>query len=71
MELPTIVERMSEMTDYLDGMIFDAESDEALRDKSRLSLGQQRKYVAWVNEMKHLRQSTKRLATNCIKEGVG
>ena len=71
MELPTIVERMAEMTDYLDGMIFDAESDEALRDKSRLSLGQQRKYAAWVNEVKRLRQSTKRLAGNCIKEGIG
>ena len=71
MELPSIVERMAETTDYLDGMIFDAESAEAMREIDRLPITQRRKYTAWVNEMKHLRQSTKRLLENCVKEGVG
>ena len=67
----TIVERMAEMMDYLDGMIFDAEAPEAVREKNRLPLAQQRKYTAWVNEMKHLRESTKRLEANCVNEGIG
>lgn len=71
MEQQTIVERMSEMVDYLDGMIFDAESDEAMREMYRLPVAQRRKYIAWVNEMKHLRESTKKLEANCVKEGIG
>ena len=71
MELPSIVDRMSEMVDYLDGMIFDAESAEAMREIGRLPLALRRKYIAWRNEVKHLRESTKRLEANCVKEGVG
>ena len=71
MEQQSIVERMSEMIDYLDGMIFDSEALDAVREKSRLPLSQQMKYTAWVNEMKHLRRSTQRLQTNCVKEGLG
>lgn len=71
MELPSIVDRMSEITDYLDGMIFDAESDEAMREIGRLPLALRRKYIAWRNETKHLRESTQRLQTNCVKEGLG
>ena len=71
MEQPSIVERMAEMMDYLDGMIFDAESAEAMREMYRLPLTQRRKYIAWVNETKHLRESTKNLEANCVKEGIG
>ena len=67
----TIVERMADVMDFLAGVIFDAESAEAMREKSRLPLSQQRKYTAWVNEMKHLRQSTKRLQGNCVNAGIG
>ena len=71
MELPSIVERMSDLTDFLAGVIFDAEAPEAIREKSRLPLAQQMKYMAWVNEMKRLRRSTQRLQGNCVKEGLG
>ena len=71
MQQQTIVERMAEMIDYLDGVIFDAGTPEAVRDKNRLSLAQQQKFTAWVNEMKRLRQSTKRLQGNCVREGIG
>ena len=67
----TIVERMADVMDFLAGVIFDAETPEAMREKSRLPLAQQRKYTAWVNEMKHLRQSTRKLQTNCENKGIG
>ena len=67
----TIVERMADLQDFLTGVIFDAEAPEAIRERNRLPLAQQRKYTAWVNEMKHLRQSTKRLEANCVNVGIG
>ena len=67
----TIVDRMADLTDFLAGVIFDAEAPEAMREKSRLPLTQQMKYMAWVNEMKRLRRSTQRLQTNCVNEGIG
>ena len=66
-----IVDRMADLTDFLAGVIFDAEAPEAVKEKNHLPLAQQRKYAAWVNEMKHLRQSTKKLQENCVNAGIG
>ena len=71
METETIIDRMADLRDFLAGVIFDAEAPEAVREKNRLPSAQQRKYTAWVNEMKHLRESTKRLEANCVNEGIG
>jgi len=71
MTAETIVDRMADLTDFLAGVIFDAEAPEAVKEKNHLPLSQQRKYTAWVNAMKHLRQSTQRLQTNCVNAGIG
>ena len=67
----TIVERMAALRDFLAGVIFDAEDSEAMKEKSRLPKTRQVKYLAWVNEMKHLCESTRKLRANCVKGGIG
>ena len=62
---------MADVVDFLAGMIFDAEAPEAMKEKSRLPLTQQMKYMAWANEMKRLGRSTQRLQTNCVNAGIG
>jgi len=66
----TIVEKMAEVVDYLEGVMIDAGQPEAVRDKGRMSPALQRKCRAWENLIKRACQDTKTLHKNCVKEGI-
>jgi len=66
----TIVDRMADLRNFLDGVISDARTPEAARDKGRMSPGLQREFAAWESDTKHLRQRTEKLHRNCVNEGI-
>ena len=66
----TIVDHMADLRDFLEGVISDAGTPEAVRDKGRMSPELRRKCTAWENLMKRLRQDTGALYGNCVGEGI-
>jgi len=66
----TIVEKMAEVIDYLEGVMIDAGQPEAERDKYRMSQGLQRKFMTWKNLIKRACKDTKTLHNGCVNEGI-